>query len=133
MEDSSTMGKFKMVGSPQMSMNRLTWSVVLGPGTFEMADAGSTTDTLEVFKLTAKDFAQTQIESEHVLGVERWLPHDVLPGDTYQCDADLALHDGYYQLVLTIDANSPEAEVYQLRLSVRDGAFDLAEYVESLT
>lgn len=127
------MGKFKMVDKPQMSGNRLTWTAVLDPGTFEMASAGSTTDTLHCFKMTAMDFAQTDVRSELVLEVERWLPHDVMPGDTYECDADLGLHDGYYHIVLTIDANEADAETYQLRVSVRDSVFELNEYIESLT
>jgi hypothetical protein len=35
--------------------------------------------------------------------------------------------------VLTIDANDAAAETYQLRVSVRDGVFELNEYIESLT
>ena len=86
------MSNFSLTGEPEFWGTRLVWSATLAPGAFEMAAAGSTTDTIDVWKMTAQDAAGLHVSSEPVIvGMTRELPHDVMPGDSYESSADLDL------------------------------------------
>jgi hypothetical protein len=118
------MALFTLVDEPQLSGNRLSWKAVLDPGTFEMAAAGSTVDGIDCFRLTSNDPAGLDTTSELTLQIEALLPHDVMPGDTYENSWDLGLADGYYHVLLTIDSTHDGA-VYQLNVRVENGWCEL--------
>ena len=122
------MSNFSLTGEPELWGTRLVWSATLAPSAFELASAGSTTDTIDVFKMTAHDPAGLDVTSEPVIvGMTRELPHDVMPGDSYESSADLDLPYGYYHVVLTIDDTNNGA-AYELHVRSEDGRLDLKSW-----
>jgi hypothetical protein len=121
------MALFTLAGEPQLHGSRLYWSAVLDPGHMQAVSAEGTTDTVDCWRMTATDPAGTHTNSELTVQIECKLPHDVMPGDSYQNSSDLDLRDGYYHVVLTIDSDNAGA-VYLLHVRVENGTYDLQSW-----
>jgi hypothetical protein len=119
------MGRFALTTDPSISGSRLSWGATLDPGTFEQASASDTSDSIHAFRMTADDAAGTSTHSEVLLEVYLGLPHDVMPGDSYENSVDLSdLRDGYYHILLT-PADDGMSDTYELHVRAEGGAFEL--------
>ena len=78
------MSNFVLNGEPEFWGSRLVWSATLDPGAFEMAAAGSTTDTIDCWRMTANDPSGIDASAHLQSQLTRELPHDVMPGDSYR-------------------------------------------------
>lgn len=125
------MSYFQLAGDPQVSGSRLTWGAVLDPGSFELAAAGSTYDAVDAFHMTADDAAGLSRHADLVWQAEIGLPHDVMPGDSYQSSVDLDLRDGYYHVVLSIDGAS-NGSTYELHVRVNNGSGELMSWHQTM-
>ena len=126
------MSDFTLTADPEFWGTRLVWSATLAPSAFNVASAGSTTDTIDVFKMTANDPAGLDVTSEPVVvGMTRELPHDVMPGDSYENSADLDLPYGYYHVLLTIDDANGGA-THELHVRSEDGQLELKSWHTSI-
>jgi hypothetical protein len=121
------MALFTLAGEPQLYGSRLYWSGVLDPGHMQAVAAQAATDTVDCWRMTANDPAGTSTNSELIVQIECKLPHDVMPGDSYQNSCDLDLRDGYYHVVLSIDSDNGGA-VYLLHVRVENGGYDLQSW-----
>ena len=122
------MSNFVLNGDPEFWGSRLVWSATLEPGAFEMAAAGSTVDTIDCWRMTANDPSGNDDATAHLQSqLTRQLPHDVMPGDSYESSADLDLPDGYYHVVLTVDSDN-DGSTHQLHVRSENGSLELKSW-----
>jgi hypothetical protein len=118
------MSRINLAGEPQLSGSHLSWAGVVDPGTFE--SASDIVDQVDCFRLTANDPAGLDVTSDVIMQAQITTSGPILPGDTYQQGIDLAeLYDGYYHVLLTLDGDATDCEVYKLHVRVESGMFEL--------
>jgi len=125
------MSNFVLNGDPEFWGSRLVWSATLDPGAFEMASAGSTIDTIDCWKMSTNDPSGNNARSELAGQLTRELPHDVMPGDSYESSADLDLPYGYYHVVLTIDSDN-NGSTHEIHVHSENGQLELKSWHTSI-